>query len=252
MTPDGRCATFSLAEEDFILDSPTLHYRYNEQLFADLVSFKLSQYLAAMEEGAKFIDELKTTLVECGVLLRPMSSKLSEFDQFARAGLKLGRIHQDCFERVSEMLFPIHQKLELISRRTSEAIDAFEDLDLFSLRFVSIPKYFEMMMTNAVADCKLLEIISSQIDDIVSQCTQIHRLSFQQQRGRLHSAVFPVVSRRVPVCTDSIITSGATPSFVIDICSAGDGESSGETIGEKRNHSYLICEGNIGAGDGSH
>jgi hypothetical protein len=215
MTSDVRCLTFRLAEEDFILDSPKLHYRCNEQLFTELVSFKLSQYLAAIEEDAKFIDELKTSLVECGVLLRPISSKLSEFDHFAHAGLKLGRIHQHCFERVSEVLFPIHQTLELISRRTSEAIDAFENLDLFSLRFVSIPKYFEMMMSNAVTDSKLLKIISSEIDDIMSRCTQIHRLSFQQQRGRLHSAVFPVVSRRVPVCADFIITSGERPSFVL-------------------------------------
>jgi hypothetical protein len=183
--------------------------------------YKVSQYLASSEGDAKFIDELKTTLDECGVLVRSGLSKLSEFDQFARAGLKLGRIHQDCFERVSETFFPIHQAPELISRRTSEAIDAFEDLDLFSLRSVSIPKYFEMMMTNAVSDCKSLRIISSQIDDIVSQCTQIYRHSFQQQRGRLHSAIFPVVSRRVPMCTDFIITTGASASFVIEYHTEG-------------------------------
>ena len=72
------------------------------------------------------------------------------------------------------------------------------DLDLFSLRFVSIPKYFEVMMIFTHSDAKMLRMLSSELDIAVIPFSRFRRRLFRHQQGRLHSGIFaPVASRRV-------------------------------------------------------
>jgi hypothetical protein len=219
MTSDVRWDTFSLASdagEDFEnMFASFEEYKYTQRCL-EMVSCKLSQHLAAMEEGAKFIGKLKTTLVECGVLVRSISFKLSELEQFSHAG-----IHQDLeldSRTASKKLFPFFvAQLDLISLKTSENMDKIEDLDLFSLRSVSIPEYFEFMMSSTDRNVELLRTFSSQLDCVL---IRFRRHVFRNQQGRLHSGIFsPVASRRVSICANFIITSAAKPfpSFVIDV-----------------------------------
>jgi hypothetical protein len=215
MTSDVRWDMFSLAsdadEENFFERVyPTMPG--DRQYFYEMVSYRLSQYLAAMEEGVKFMEKLKTTLVECGVLVRSISSKLLQLDQFSPTG-----IHQDLQLELTSMCV---EQFDVISLRTSEYMDEIEDLDLFSLRSVSLPEHFEIMMLYADGNVKFLRAFSSQLDHKLIRFSRFRQHLFRKQQGRLHSGIFfPVASRRVSVCANFIITSTAKPfpSFVIDI-----------------------------------